>query len=533
MRAGATNPSRNHKTGVTLRSHDARINERECPMRVHELKSVLLACGVSAVLSACGGGASSVSSPGEGQFSAGTSVGGTGGSTGGTGGSGGAAASCPQGFSDLGTLANATLRNCGIPQLVLGDLTIPFRAGTVYSVNGRVEVGEDRGPNPAAPLAGRRQGILRIEPGVRIFGSTAEYIVVTRGSQIYAQGTASNPIVLTSRESVLGSGSARGQWGGLVVLGRAPQATCPAGATPPSNSCEANVEGVTGQLFGGTTADDSSGVLRYVRVQNSGFVIGNGNELNGITFAGVGRGTTAEYLQVNNSADDGIEIFGGTLNLRYLVLTNNNDDSLDTDTGWNGAAQFVLVQQGSTDDNGSRGFEMSSAGNQALRSKPQIANFTLIGTPTNPNHDAIVLNTGTSGRFINGVVRTENPAGSCVRIDDAATVSPTNDPPQFHSVVLHCLIGGAPAAFRGNTGSGGAAGAQAVFKPTENGNRTGFTNTLTSGFVNGAGENGVTAVNPATFNPFFTTTNYVGAVRDSNDTWWQGWTCGLPGQGAC
>jgi hypothetical protein len=318
-----------------------------------------------------------------------------------------------------------------------------------------------------------------------------------------------------------------------VILGRAPQATCPAGATPPSNSCEANVEGITGQLFGGTTASDNSGVLRYLRLQNSGFVVGNGNELNGITFAGVGTGTTAEYLQVDNSADDGIEIFGGTLNLRYLVLTNNNDDSLDTDTGWNGAAQFVIIVQGNTTDNGSRGFEMSSAGNQALRSQPNIANFTLIGTPTNPNHDAIVLNTGTSGRFINGVVRTENTAAgvACVQIDDAATV--TGDP-QFYSVVLNCAIGGTPPAFAGNSGAGGASGAQTVFQPTgPRNNTTGFTNSLINSFINGANENSHPATNPTTINPFFTTTNYIGAVRDTGDTWWQGWSCGLPGSTSC
>jgi hypothetical protein len=488
--------------------------------RISKLAAALMAS--VAVASCGGGGGDDIASPGEGVFNPGTGGGGTPG--GGTPG-GGTAGACPTGFADLGLIANNTLRNCGIPQLVVGDLTVPFRAGVAYSINGRVEVGEDRGPNPAAPIAGRRQGILRIEAGVRIFGATAEYLVVTRGSQIFAEGTASNPIVFTSRQGIEGGSQARGQWGGLVILGRAPIATCPAGATPPSNSCEAPVEGITGQLYGGTTADDNSGRLRYVRVQNSGFVVGNGNELNGITFAGVGTGTTAEFLQVNNSADDGIEIFGGTMNGRYWVLTNNNDDSLDTDTGWVGGAQFVLITQGDTNDNGSRGFEMSSAGNQTLRSQPKIANFTLINTPTNPNTDAMTLNTGTDGVFINGVVVSTNTASSCLDIDDQATVDAA---PEFHSVVLSCAETGTPPAFRNDSSINGAATA-AVFQPTARNNAIGFQSTLTQVFINGVNENSRTATNASTLYPFFTPTDYIGAVRNSSDTWWSGWTCGLAG----
>lgn len=495
-------------------------------MNPKTLKAALLACGASLILAACGGGGSSISSPGEGAFTGGGSGGGSGG---GGGGSGGAAANCPQGFADLGTIANGALRNCGIPQLIVSDFTVPFRTGVAYSVNGRVEVGEDRGPNPAAPIAGRRAGILRIEPGVRIFGSTAEYIVVTRGSQIYAEGSASNPIVMTSRQAIEGQTQARGQWGGLVVLGRAPNAVCPAGATPPSNSCEAFVEGITGQLYGGTTTADNSGVLRYVSLRNSGFVVGNGNELNGMTFAGVGNGTTAEFLHVNNSADDGIEIFGGTLNLRRLVLTNNNDDSLDTDTGWNGGAQYVLIVQGDTTDNGSRGFEMSSAGNQALRSFPKIANFTIVNTASNPNTDSMTLNTGTDGLFVNGVVFSANTASSCLDVDDQATVDAD---PEFHSVVLGCTEGGAPPAFRNDSNINAAATAS-VFRPTQRNNATGLNFSLVNGFINDAVINGRTPTNANTLYSFFENTNYIGAVRDSSDTWWQGWTCGLPGQTAC
>lgn len=299
----------------------------------------LIALGLSACLALAGcGGADSVASPGEGSF-----AGGGGNPTNPTNPTtptpGTPATDCPTGFLNVGTVANNTLRNCQLPAAITGSLVVPLRDGTVYSVSGRVDVGQDQGGDANAPIAGRAKGVLTVEAGVKVFGSAGlDYIVVNRGSQIFAQGTVARPIVFTSKQSIEGQTNADsiGQWGGIVVLGRAPISNCSgAGATPGTAGCEAQVEG-TNAFYGGNAAQDNSGVMSYMRVQHSGFVIVANNELNGITMAGVGAGTTFDHIQVHNSSDDGIEFFGGTANGKYIVLTGNDDDSLDTDTGYNG-----------------------------------------------------------------------------------------------------------------------------------------------------------------------------------------------------
>ena len=122
---------------------------------VRKVGAVLVATVGALALASCGGGGSSVVSPGEGAFA----TGGTGGAGGSTGGNGQASSDCPTGFINLGTVANGTLRSCGIPQLVTGNLTVPFRPGTAYRIDGRVAVGEDQGSDAQAPRAGARSDI--------------------------------------------------------------------------------------------------------------------------------------------------------------------------------------------------------------------------------------------------------------------------------------------------------------------------------------------------------------------------------------
>src|SRR5690606_3447388 len=107
----------------------------------------------------------------------------------------------------------------------------------------------------------------------------------------------------------------------------------------------AEVEGASGAFYGGDQPNDNSGTFRYLIVKHSGFEVAPNVELNGITFAGVGAGTTAEYIQVHNSSDDGIEWFGGTMNAKHLVMTGISDDSLDWASGFRGNLQHVLVVQ--------------------------------------------------------------------------------------------------------------------------------------------------------------------------------------------
>ncbi|PVM82265.1 hypothetical protein DDF67_25030 [Caulobacter endophyticus] len=484
--------------------------------RAGNVSLIALALSASLALAGCGG-ADGVASPGEGGF-------GNGGGSNPTNPTnpppGTPAADCPTGFANVGTVANGTLRNCQLPQLITGNLVVPLRAGTVYSVSGRVDVGQDQGGDPNAPIAGRAKGVITVEAGVKVFGSAGlDYIVVNRGSQIFAEGTATNPIVFTSKQSIEGQTGVDsiGQWGGLVILGRAPISNCSgSGATPGTAGCEAQVEG-TNAFYGGSGLQDNSGVMRYLRVQHSGFVIVANNELNGITLAGVGSGTTFDHIQVHNSSDDGIEFFGGNVNGKYLVLTGNDDDSIDTDTGYNGALQFGIIVQRA--NGGNRAFETSSAGT-APRSNPKFANWTVIGRGGSGN-DLLVANTSTNNVWVNSVVQMTAATAGCVDIDDATTQV------AFHSVALACAT-----PFTNDTNVDATAVA-ALFNAGTN-NTSSHTSTLTGTFINGANETARTPyANITSLSSFLVNPGYIGAVKDANDTWWQGWTCGLTSSSTC
>ena len=150
---------------------------------------------------------------------------------------------------------------------------------------------------------------LRIEAGTTIYGEGASTgaLVVAQGGTLMAEGTADNPIVFTS--DALPGQHQRGQWGGLIINGRAP-----------TNQGITQGEGNTG-AFGGNDPNDSSGVIRYVRVEWAGIEFSPDNELNGIAFQGVGSGTVVEHVQVHFNQDDGIEMFGGTVNIKYALVT--------------------------------------------------------------------------------------------------------------------------------------------------------------------------------------------------------------------
>ena len=497
--------------------------------------TTLLAVSASALtLAACG--SAEVASPGEGDFG-----GGTGGGNGGpvTPPPGTPASDCPTGFANVGLVANNSLRVCQLPQQILGALTVPLRAGTIYSITGRTEVGTDRGIDPTAPTPGSSQGILTIEPGVRIFASGgSDYLLVNRGSQIFAEGTAAQPIIFTSRQNIEGTTteSSQGQWGGLVIAGRAPQANCQ--LTAPV-TCSGTVEG-TSAFYGGNTPTDNSGRIRYVQIKFSGFEISTGNELQGLTMAGVGSGTTVEFIQVHNSSDDGIEIFGGNVNLRRIVITGADDDGLDTDTGWRGGAQFgIVTQRPPNATSRSAGFEFSSApASTPLASRyvsqPKIANFTLVGrnSPTNA-HTVAHFDSGTDATIINSVFTsvTGSLAG-CMAINDADTAT---SGVTFNSVFMSCGLSYRPAnavlsaaAFTAGTNNT-AAGTSTLTAPASG---TSLGNQVLT-FINGANETAVPVANAPAVYSFFTATTYIGAVQNASDTWWQGWTCGLTSGATC
>jgi hypothetical protein len=216
---------------------------------------------------------------------------------------------------------------------------------------------------------------LTIEPGATIMGEQATLgtLVIQPGAQIIADGTADLPIVFTS-ENEPGSRAA-GDWGGLIVLGKAP-INVPGGT--------AVVEGITGDgtMYGGTAADDNSGVIRYVRIEFSGIQLSANNEVNGLTLAGVGNKTVVENVMVHDTLDDCFEFFGGTVNAKHLVCANNQDDGFDWTFGYSGKLQFLALVQDPLFEDDTNGFEGDNDDNgstNAPLSNPMIYNVTLCG----------------------------------------------------------------------------------------------------------------------------------------------------------
>ena len=166
-------------------------------------------------------------------------------------------------------------------------------------------------------------GTFNISAGtiIKATGGTSSYIAVAQGGKINVNGTPNNPVVMTSGSST----PEAGDWGGLVIAGKAPTNK---GATPTTE---------VGDLsYGGTTSDDNSGSIRYLRVEYTGATFTNEKEFNGVSLFGVGSGTTFEYVQAYEAGDDGIEFFGGTVSGNNLVVTNSYDDGIDFADGWNG-----------------------------------------------------------------------------------------------------------------------------------------------------------------------------------------------------
>jgi hypothetical protein len=213
---------------------------------------------------------------------------------------------------------------------------------------------------------------LNIAPGTRIIGESGSVgtLIVLQGGRLNAIGTRQAPIVFTSDQPIGRRG--RGDWGGLIINGRAPVNL---------EGGEGEGEGDTG-VYGGSNPNDNSGTLRYVRVEFSGIEFSPDNELNGIAFQGVGRGTTVEDVQAHMSRDDALEWFGGTVDGKYLVASNAADDSIDWTFGWSGRLQFVAVtQRGDDADNGIEADNSEFNNNALPRSHPQIYNITLCGDP--------------------------------------------------------------------------------------------------------------------------------------------------------
>ena len=253
-----------------------------------------------------------------------------------------------------------------------------WTADNIYQLNQKVVVSEGV--------------ILTINPGTIIkgspgTGSLASALIVARGATLNAQGTADQPIIFTSTEDNITCGETagtnldendRGRWGGLIVLGSAP-------CSFSGDILEAQIEGIPADdsfgLYGGNDATDSSGSLRYLSIRHGGALIGEGNEINGLTLGGVGSGTLIDNIEVLGNVDDGVEFFGGTVNASNLLVWSVGDDALDIDQAYSGTIDNAVVVLGDISDHA---FEIDGPEGTASGAFT-LQNATIIGNPTTAN----------------------------------------------------------------------------------------------------------------------------------------------------
>jgi hypothetical protein len=216
---------------------------------------------------------------------------------------------------------------------------------------------------------------LTIEAGSVIVSDVTEKgaLIVERGSKLIADGKADQPIIFTSGKAA--GSRAQGDWGGIILLGKAP--------TNRPTSPAPIIEGGVNRPYGGTDANDNSGILRYVRIEFSGIAAEPGSEINGLTCGGVGAGTILENIQVSYGADDAYEFFGGTVNAKNLVAFATFDDDYDFDFGFTGKIQYaVSLRDKPADTDQANGIECDNDGTGTTATpytKPQLSNLTLIG----------------------------------------------------------------------------------------------------------------------------------------------------------
>jgi hypothetical protein len=415
---------------------------------------------------------------------------------------------------------------------------VTFSSDTVYTLSGMVFV------DSAAVLTIEPGTVIKAETGQ---GNQASGLVVTRYAKIFAEGTADRPIIFTSVNDNLNgnlSYSDRGEWGGVVLLGRASTNN----QTPDGLK---EVEGVNEiandnrALYGGNEDDHSSGIIRYVSIRYTGINVGDqaGNEIQGLTLGGVGRGTIIDHVESYASADDGFEFFGGTVNTKYMVSAFNEDDSYDYDEGFRGKGQFWFAIQ--APDLAARCAEQDGATGDEFYTPyaiPVLANVTYIGagvgaTPEGDASELMIFRDNAGGKYYNSVFTDyDDPnVGAGITIEDidntGAQTEDSRKRLEAGDIVLqnnlwwdfgngNTLAGIAPQDFV-QTYLGDVANANQIVDPQLRGiSRT------TDGGLDPRPTPGSPALSGAgaqlVDDDFFVQTSYVGAF--GGDNWLKGWT---------
>jgi hypothetical protein len=428
---------------------------------------------------------------------------------------------------------NTTTESTVISGVVRSDMTL--KTGKTYTIKGIVYVTDG--------------AVLTIEPGTTVHGDKASRgtLVITRGSRIVANGAMDKPIVFTSSDA---ANPHAGDWGGIVILGRA-RTNASYNGTAGLGEAEGGINNGDGYgLYGGADDNDNSGILKYVRIEYAGYAFLPDKELNGLSLYAVGRGTIISYVQVSFSADDSFEWFGGTVNCDHLIAFKGLDDEFDSDNGFSGKVQFVIGIRDSAvaDISGSNGFESDNdAGGSSLtpQTAPVFANVTLVGPREDLNNfgnslyrNAAQIRRNSSLTTINSVFMGW-PTGLLV---DASTGRPTD---------LN-ITSNNTMTWKGNIIAGSATPLKYTASTSA---ATGWTNTDLTNWFNTAGYNN-TILNtnsmvgyaapfnysapdftPAAGSPLLTGTSpytdarfagmqsvtYRGAVGPA-DTWYKGWT---------
>lgn len=411
-----------------------------------------------------------------------------------------------------------------------------LKSGNTYTLKGIVYV--------------KNNSTLTIEPGTKIVGEDGAALIITRGSKIMAEGTATSPIVFTSSKAA----PKRGDWAGVIILGNAPT-----NASYNNQQGVGQIEGVTtglvtDQLYGGTNADDNSGVLKYVRIEYAGYAALPDKEINGLTFGGVGRGTTVDYVEVAYANDDSFEWFGGNVNCSHLIAYKGLDDDFDTDNGYSGKIQFGIGVRDPqvADISGSNGFESDNDANGstlAPQTSAIFSNMTMIGpiqgTAASNNlanvnslhQNGAQIRRNSSISIFNSVFMGYKDSGFF--IDGTKGKSTDANITAGTLVLANNIIAGCPTPLKFGAASGYTAYDLAALTTyfNNNGNSilTNATDVKLAGPWNPAGT--LPNFSPASGSPLlsgasfthpllngFTQVTYRGAVKDANDTWYAGWT---------
>ncbi len=361
------------------------------------------------------------------------------------------------------------------------DITenVTLETGKTYTLNGGVHV--------------KSGATLTIQPGVTIVAQhdeTVDYILIEQGAKIDAQGTAAQPIVMTSEKKEAGA------WGGLHICGYAH-----------TNNGSGKSE-IGNAPYGGNNDADNSGTLKYIRLEYTGYAFDEEHEANGVSFYGVGNGTTVEHLQAYQGSDDGFEFFGGSVNVKYMVVTSCSDDSFDWTEGWNGKAQFLVAYQ---EGESSLGYacdclmecDNNGTNNAATPvAHPTIANATLIGN--GGDAQGVRLRAGTQVELYNTIITGK---GKPLTVETNETENALKD---GTSKLEYVAISGELSSKQGIYTN--ADFAQAT------GNLTNQAFSWTGKYV-GTLDGG----KDLSADSFFTKTDYKGAVK-SGDDWTSGWT---------